>query len=345
MTGLPGALARGTILVVGLGSIAAVGAYAFSWTKNLDEFQFDPLRVELGRACPNWLEPPMARALFASYQRVAGEPMSTLSGADVEAYRARVEALPWIRSVQLTRSLPRGVSLDLVLERPELLRMIGPGSAGPGPKPRGVQLELVGHGGIRLPVDATRGGLETLSAERFALPFAGAELAPGPLRVPLLLGARLVSDSGLDPAVRAAAAIAEILRDELLPHTRELLARREVDQWVPRIHGIDVSNARSRLVRRPLEAEYRVVVADRGGRAVYLSWGHDPDGEYEVIPWRVKARVLATVLTQYPGLRDIAAADLRFPNRWRDRVVPRRRPGEHEPGQPGAEPVSEERQR
>ena len=232
MAGPSGTFIRGSILVLGLGSIVAVGAYAFRWTRNLDEFRFDPMRVELGQMCPDWLEPPMARALFASYERVAGEPVSTLSGDEVRAFQARVEALPWVRAVRVTRRLPRGATLDLELVRPEVVSSLGTG----GVTSR-VGLALIGRGGVRLPIDTSRGALSAVTADRFDLPFAGTMVVSGPLGMPVVLGSEPVSDSGVDPSVGAAAAIAEVLREKLLPHTRELLGeagRRRLGATGPR---------------------------------------------------------------------------------------------------------------
>ncbi|MFQ5503768.1 MAG: hypothetical protein ACE5F1_03105 [Planctomycetota bacterium] len=303
---------RVSFLVVGSLCLLMLVQWSRSRAHDLQDYRFDPKRVDLGELCPGWFAAPMARAFFRAYEEQAGLPFSLLDDAAVDGFAGRVRALAWVRSLELVRQLPNRMTLDLELERP----------AAVAPPLRG-RLDLVSASGVLLPLDPQR-PLEKVLDHGFGLPAPGSPIGawPAPFGLPLLLGVPEHDAARRGACLAAGASVAARVQDGCWPRARAMLRERGKDPWMPRLLGVDVSNTRMQLIRRPDSAEIRLVVASRDQHVVYLDWGHSPGGRFVEIPGGTKARVLILLLEKHPGLEDVAAADLRFSNRWQDRIVP-----------------------
>ncbi len=283
-------------------------------------YRFDPRRVELQAAAPDWLAPSMARSIFREYLRVCGAPFPLIDDEAFHAWLEALRSLPWVSSLKARRDLPRLVDLSLELRRPAALV---PGKDG--------DFRLLGERGRELPLDPGE------RARRAAAPPDPSALGKtwterSPFSLPWILGAGPWPPDSEPEARpwREGAALAALWRDRFRPRVARILrALRRPDQGeggresrpLPVLVGIDVSELAGLGGLRGDSADHALLVRTPAHRLVRLLWGHGNESPYERVPWEEKALTLARILRRFPGLEGLAQADLRFPNRWRDHCV------------------------
>lgn len=289
-------------VLMGAGLLFAASR-AVHWAKEKPDWSFDPLRLALRSASPAWLEPPMARAVYGSYERIAGDGFALHDTAAFAAWAERVERLSWVARADARPRYPNRVFLDLELRRPRLCLA------------EGRILVLADAEGRPLPLLRADAGIDVDVHDRFARAArAEADLPPQPFGLPWVLGLSSI-DTDRD-ALRGAAALGEEWRIEV----EDLLERLSDGVRPPVLLAIDCSNHGLRLDGR--RAEYSLLLASRDQRPVRVAWGHAPGGAFDTrIPVEEKARVLALVLREYPGLEGVGACDVRYTGSWRRRVV------------------------
>ncbi|MCA8969490.1 MAG: hypothetical protein KDC95_06890 [Planctomycetes bacterium] len=286
----------GAVLLVG---VLLAGSGAIRWARERPAYTFDPLRLALLGKNPAWLEPPLARAFYAGYGQIAGEPFSLLDRRALEAYLERVRAFPWIEHADARLGLPDRVRLDLTLRRP--VAAVSDGSV----------LRLIGRDGVvldLLPPDAS----VSIDPMAFLESASDQAVVPAPFGLTWLVG---LAPLGIDrDAARAGAALVREWSEQVDPAVRRVLGA-----VTPPLVAIDVSN--HGLRRATESAEYRLVLRDAKDRPVLVSWGHAPGGVYRLrIPLEQKIAILVACMREHPGLADVAALDVRFPDSWRERV-------------------------
>jgi hypothetical protein len=311
-----GRWARGTVAAILVGGAVALAVWSGGagrrWGRALSTYLFDPARLELGDARPPWLRPAMAHALLGSYLEAAGPPFSLHDREALAAYADRLRALPWVKAVEARPLYPDRVDLRLELRRPQAATIDAGG-----------KLCLYAADGCRLDVAPA---VEALAPEAELLLRAGSDL---PLRIagdfafpyglPLLLGASRDAAAGTDACSEGAMIVAEAQSEFWLAVAR---LSRPSDGEPPLFLGVDLSQA-----GRAGGPEFSLVVRAADGGVVRLAWGHSPRTRYKRIPSADKAAVFVLLRREHPGLSGVAAADLRFRRRWRDRVVLREPPG------------------
>ncbi len=280
-----------------LGALALAGSKAIHWAKERPDFAFDPMRLSLRGASPEWFEAPMARAFYATYAAMAGAPFSLLNGESLEAFALRLQEHPWVRSSSVEPVLPDRLRVSVELRRP--LAAVADGSRLRLVDADGAILDLL-SADAKLPTDVEARGSASASPE-----------GSGPFGLPWIQG---LGPLGIDrDAARAAASLVQEWRSEV-----EMLLKRALGSQVPGLVAIDVSNHGLRLAEH--ESEYVLVVRGVDG-PVRIAWGHAPGGVYRTrIQAEQKVAILVACLRSHPGFAGLGWVDVRFPKSWRERL-------------------------
>ena len=114
-----------------------------------------------------------------------------------------------------------------------------------------------------------------------------------------------------DPRVIAAAGVAVEWRDGL---AEQVPAAELVE--------IDTSNLNYTLAADGRFSEVRVGLARVDGGIAWFDYGHPPSTQAPRVAVATKVGILKQVLAEHPGCEGLDGGDLRFPNRWRDWLVP-----------------------
>jgi len=240
-------------------------------------------------AAPAWLRGPLLIAVLRDLEPNLRGRAGILDSEAAGRLRARLSASPWVEHVTLERVFPDRLRVALELRQPVLEVR----------RSDAALLEaLVDAQGHSLPGVAVP-GLPRVHLLEPGTPVDLAWGAPHP-----------------DPRVLAAAAVAVEWRDELTPLVAD----------APQLIEVDAANLGYRYLADGRWSEIRVGVRRGDGDIAYLGYGHPPGSAAPRVAAADKARVLRSLLQEYPGLVDVAKGDLRFVNRWRDWVLPRPEP-------------------
>lgn len=239
------------------------------------------------RRWPSWLHDRLLVAVMRDLSPVLQGEVAILDETSARDLEQRLGQSPWIARVGLRRVFPDRWALDLELRRPVLEVWLSPEG------PAHVQVD---EDGVCLPAVAGS------TLPRIVLSGTG-RMAPE----------RLLGTPYPHPQVLPAAKVAVEWRDEIVPRVPA----------APRLIEIDARNLGYRFVGDGRWSEVLVGVARADGETVYLAYGHPPGTPAPRIASETKARILSSMLSEFPGLVGIDRGDLRFSNRWRDWLRPR----------------------
>jgi hypothetical protein len=238
-------------------------------------------------ARPDWLDDALLVAVSRDLQPWLVGASPILDDAAARALVQGLGSVPWVEETRLERVYPDRFRVLFGLRRPVLA--VRDAQSRP--------LCLVDRNGTALPwVDGARVPTTVLRSE------GGSGTARGRLGEPVG-----------DDRVLAAAAVAVQWRDEIAPAV----------PGCPRLLEVDTTNLGLRWVRSPEYPEVRVSLARADGAPVVFGYGRPVGSALPCVPCAQKARVLAAILTEFPGLQGLVAGDLRFPQRWRSWLQPR----------------------
>jgi hypothetical protein len=244
------------------------------------------LRGDLLLAVLEDLAPRLGRGRESQRAGVAvdADAIGLLDEAGAQALTSRLQGSPWIESLALRRRFPDRFLVDVVLRRPvlEVRRARGEPAC-----------LLVDGRGICLPAVAVAG-----------LPFT-VPVDPAPATAP----GTLHPDAG----VRAAAAVAQEWRTEVLPEVGA----------APPLAEVDATNLGYRFLADRRWSEVRIGLSRADGATVWFDYDHPPDSPLPRVASAEKAAVLRAILAEFPDLRGLERGDLRMVKRWRDWLRPR----------------------
>jgi hypothetical protein len=239
------------------------------------------------RRWPAWLHDHLLVAVMSDLSpRLQGE-IAILDEASARDLEQRLSESPWITRVGLRRVFPDRLALDVELRRPVLEVWLSPD---------GPAHVLVDEDGLCLPAVAGS------DLPRIVLSGTG-----------MMDPERLLGTPYPHPQVLPAAKVAVEWRDEIHPRVPS----------APSLLEVDAQNLGYRFVGDGRWSEVLVGVARADGGTVYLAYGHPPGSPAPRVPTETKARILSSMLKEFPGLAGIDRGDLRFANRWRDWLRPR----------------------
>ncbi len=238
-------------------------------------------------ARPDWLADALLLAVSRDVQPYLVGSAPILDDQPARELLAGLTTVPWVEEARLERVFPDRFRVVFGLRRPVLA--VRDELARP--------LCLVDRNGTALPwVDGT--GLPNLVLRR--------EGGSGTMR------GRMGEVAG-DDRVLAAVGVAVQWRDAIAPQVRDC----------PALLEVDTNNLGLRWVRSPEYPEVRVVLARGDGAPVVFGYGRPVGAALPCVPTVVKAKVLAAILQEHPGLEGLVAGDLRFELRWRSWLQPR----------------------
>ncbi|HLU40195.1 MAG TPA: hypothetical protein VK081_12485 [Planctomycetota bacterium] len=254
------------------------------------------------------------RALAVTRARMAELSRSLPRGPLVALDRVGFAAAPdWLRGDLLT-----AVALDLapvlsghvgLTDEAEATRLLAGLHAVPWV--RSASLQRVYPDRLRARLDLRRPVARLALGDRAQAFDAEGVCLPCPDRVELPLIDVLRPEPGVpgqrhhDAAVVHAAAVAAEWARDVAPRV----------EGAPALVRVDTRNLDYRA--DPAHwCEVRVALARADGGVAWFDYDHPPGSTAPRVAPEVKARVLRAVLDAHPGLAGVAAADLRFPNRW-----------------------------
>lgn len=244
------------------------------------------------RQRPAWLHDDLLVEMLRDISpRLRGEVAIT----DDQGGRALEEELqssPFLETATLRRAFPDRFRAELRVRRPVLEVRVGEAE---------VPHVLVDRAGVCLPPVPDLG-----------LPHTSLPWSPP--------AAELVGQVHPDPRVRAAAGVACEWRDEIAPQAPGAAELVEIDTTNLRYRRLAHGDPAGLRPGSPLWSEVIVGLESAEGRVVPFAYGHPPETEARRVASATKARILRSVLGEFPGLETVAGGDLRFPNRWRDWV-------------------------
>lgn len=238
-------------------------------------------------ARPEWLSGSLLARVARDLQPYLHGEVAILDEAAALALRDALQQVPWVAEARIEREFPDRFRVRFGLRRPVLEVQ----------DEQGLPLCLVDREAVVLP---HVGGL--------AVPRTVLRRAGGAPSMRASFG-----QPAPDDRVVAAAAIAVEWRDELAP----------LVPGCPPLLEIDTTNLGERYVRRDDYPEVRVVLQRADGAPVVFGYGRAVGSPRPGVPVATKARVLAAILGEFPGLQGLVAGDLRFPVRWRSWLRPR----------------------
>lgn len=236
---------------------------------------------------PPWLEDALLVAVSRDLQPWLRGEAPILDDAAARELLAGLATVAWVEETRLERVFPDKFRVAFGLRRPVLAVRDETG------KP----LCLCDRHGTTLPwVDGTE--LPALVLRR--------EGGSGSMQGRL-------GEKAPDDRVLAAAAIAVEWRDEIAPAVPDC----------PRLIEVDANNLGLRWAKAPEYPEIRVRLLRLDGAPVVFGYDHPLDSKWPRVPAATKARVLRSILQDFPGLAGLVAGDLRFELRWRSWLQPR----------------------
>jgi hypothetical protein len=237
--------------------------------------QIDLDRVGVLHA-PTWLRSDLLTQVALDLAPVLGGGIGMADQAAAAAVVANLRAVPWVREASLQRVYPDRMRACLTLRRPVARLSVA--------KPAGTEMQALDGEGVCLPCPPTC-DLPAIVAARPQLSALGQAHA--------------------DPAVLAAAAVAEEWRVAIAPRLAQPL----------RLARVDVTNF-GYQADAARWCEISVAVARADGGLVWLDYDHPPGSDAPRVPAAAKVEVLQKLLAAHPGLAGVARADLRFQKRW-----------------------------